>query len=126
MAAKTAKPQEQVPRPPSPLYRELHRKRRIYSGQNGILEIDFGSGLFGIEFPSASDNEADTELVRTNRRFPLAGVEKFHAPETHQVRRVFYFDASGSFARGSGELVFARSGARGRRVDCVRVRLEVE
>lgn len=113
-------------RPPSPLYRDLERKKRIYKGQDGILEIDYGTGLFGIEFPSGGDDNLDIELVKTSRRFPLAGVERFQTTSSDYGCKVFYFDASASFARGSGLLTFSQTVMGHKRVYSTKIRLEVE
>jgi hypothetical protein len=67
------------------------------------MEIDFGTGLFGIEFPAGGEQ---------------------NAAETG--RKVFYFDASGSFARGSGDLTFMQTVTGRKRINTVKIRLEVE
>ncbi|MGI5845299.1 MAG: hypothetical protein ACOX9B_14145 [Candidatus Xenobium sp.] len=129
MSAEPATNPSALHRPPSPLYRELQRKSRIHQGLGGIMEIDFGTGLFGIEFPAGGEQNLETELVKTSRRFPLAGVEKFQLSETSATetgRKVFYFDASGSFARGSGDLNFIQTITGRKRINTVKIRLEVE
>lgn len=130
MSAETATTnQSALHRPPSPLYRELARKSRIHQGVGGILEIDYNSGLFGLEFPAGGEQGLETELVKTSRRYPLAGVEKFQLSETSPEetgRKVFYFDASGSYARGSGDLTFVQTITGRKRINTVKIRLEVE
>lgn len=131
MAASPLEKPTPAPRPPSPLYRELGRKGRLFPGVSGILEVDYQSGMFGIEFPLGKGRLAlDTELVRTSHRFPLAGSEKVPPQDPGNPRdrgtKVFYFNSSMPQSRGSGELVFEQS-VRGRgRVNRVRIRLEVE
>ncbi len=115
-------------RPPSPLYKELKRKGRIYPAQAGILEIDYDTGLFGIEFPTGGEGALETELTRTSRHFPLAGVEKFQQPSadgTESGCKVFYFDTSNTNARGSGDLHFVQTSGH-KRANSLKIRLEVE
>ena len=115
-------------RPPSPLYKELKKKGRIFPAQPGILEIDYDTGLFGIEFPTGGGSALETELTRTSRHFPLAGVEKFQQPSEESDEtgcKVFYFDSSSSNARGSGELHFVQASGH-KKVNSMKIRLEVE
>lgn len=115
-------------RPPSPLYKELKRKGRIFPAQPGILEIDYNSGFFGIEFSTGVDSSIDTELTKTNRHFPLAGVEKFQQPSESNEEtgcKVFYFDTSNALARGSGDLHFVQA-CNHKRINSLKIRLEVE
>ena len=115
-------------RPPSPLYKELKRKGRIFPAKPGILEIDYNSGFFGIEFSTGVDSSIDTELTKTNRHFPLAGVEKFQQPSENNEEtgcKVFYFDTSNSLARGSGDLHFVQA-SNHKRINALKIRLEVE
>lgn len=115
-------------RPPSPLYKELKRKGRIYPAAPGILEIDYDTGLFGIEFPTGGDMAVETELTRTSRHFPLAGVEKFQQPSEDNSEagcKVFYFDTSSLNARGSGDLQFVQACGH-KRTNSMKIRLEVE
>lgn len=116
-------------RPPSPLYKELARKARIHQGIEGILEIDYNTGLFGIEFTTGGLLNLDTELARTSKRFPLAGVERFQVAQPsdgNDGRKVFYFDSSGVLARGSGMLTFSQTATGHKRVSLTKIRLEVE
>ena len=115
-------------RPPSPLYKELKKKGRIYPARPGILEIDYDTGLFGIEFPTGGETAIETELTRTSKHFPLAGGEKFQQPSDDDPEngcKVFYFDSSSSNARGSGELHFAQTSGH-KRTNSMKIRLEVE
>ncbi|MGM9991610.1 MAG: hypothetical protein ACI376_02000 [Candidatus Bruticola sp.] len=115
-------------RPPSPLYKELKKKGRIYPAQPCILEIDYNTGLFGIEFPTGGELSIETELTRTSKHFPLAGVEKFQQPSAENPEtgcKVFYFDSSSSNARGSGELHFVQTSGH-KRTNSMKIRLEVE
>ncbi|MBQ7501349.1 hypothetical protein IJT93_01355 [bacterium] len=115
-------------RPPSPLYKELKRKGRIFPARPGILEIDYNTGLFGIEFPTGGEDSIETELTRTSKHFPLAGVEKFQQPSQDNTEtgcKVFYFDTSNAKARGSGDLYFVQASGH-KRTNSVKIRLEVE